>query len=244
MGKGLDDKIFFLDIIKPEAIVDFGCADGTILNRINELYPNIKLIGYDNEPDLYAGNNNPNIIFTDNWNVVMNEIENINNVCLLSSSVIHEVYSYSSKSELNTFWKRVWNSGFKWIAIRDMMPKNEYDKYSYSLEDINKIKAKYDPYYMKSFENQWGPISNNVRTLMHFFLKYSYVDNWDSEVNENYVPITLEELKSLIPSDYKIVYENHFLPYFLKDHIKEDFGVDVQEPSHLKMIIEKKKLSN
>lgn len=237
MGKGIDDKLFFLDFINPNTIVDFGCADGTVLDRINELYPDINLIGYDNEPELYGRNTNPNIIFTDNWETVIDETKNENDVCLLLSSVIHEVYSYSTPRQIEIFWENAFNSGFKWIAIRDMMPKNEYDKYSYNLEDINKIKAKYDPYYLKSFEEHWGDIGVDVRTLMHFFLKYSYIDNWDSEVNENYVPITLEELKALIPPNWRIIYENHFLPDFLKVHIKNDFEINYKEPTHLKMII-------
>jgi hypothetical protein len=47
LGLSVDDKLYFLNKINPDVIVDFGCADGYILEKIKENRPNIKLIGYD-----------------------------------------------------------------------------------------------------------------------------------------------------------------------------------------------------
>lgn len=41
------DKLFFLNKIDADIIIDFGCADGFILSKIRERRPDIFLVGYD-----------------------------------------------------------------------------------------------------------------------------------------------------------------------------------------------------
>jgi hypothetical protein len=72
-------------------------------------------------------------------------------------------------------------------------------------------------------------------------MKYRFTDNWDREVNENYLPVSLETVKSKIPGDYKIVYEEYFLLQFLKDQVKKDFNVELTHSTHAKMILKNKK---
>jgi len=67
-------------------------------------------------------------------------------------------------------------------------------------------------------------------------LKYRYTDNWDREVNEDYLPVSLETVKTKIPSNYKIVYEQDFL----KQQVKKDFNVHLTHSTHTKMIIQNK----
>lgn len=47
MRLSMIDKVFFLDRIDPEVIVDFGCADGSLTRFISSNYPDITVIGYD-----------------------------------------------------------------------------------------------------------------------------------------------------------------------------------------------------
>jgi len=56
-------------------------------------------------------------------------------------------------------------------------------------------------------------------------------------VNENYLPITLETLKSKIPSDYSITYEDDFVLPYLRQEVKRDFNVELTHSTHVKMII-------
>ena len=107
-------------------------------------------------------------------------------------------------------------------------------------DDVRKVKMKTDRDYLKSFEDRWGTISDNYRTFMHYLLKYRYTDNWDREVNEDYLPVSLETVKSKIPNSYKIVYEQDFLLPFLKQQVKQDFNVDLTHSTHTKMIIQNK----
>ena len=242
LSKSKNDKLFFLDKVKTDLIVDFGCADGSIISEIKQKNPEIKVIGYDiDETMLFlARSKNKKILFTDSWELVMSEVRKSKSPCLNLSSVIHEVYSYSTSKIIKEFWEdKVFGSGFKWITIRDMIPstKMSYKNIEEFEEDIKKVKEKSSSKYLKSFEDKWGIIDDNYRTFVHFLLKYKYEDNWGREVLENYLPLGLETLKKKIPPNYKIFYENSFILPYLSKSVKADFGIDLSHSTHTKMII-------
>ena len=68
-------------------------------------------------------------------------------------------------------------------------------------------------------------------------MKYRYTDNWEREVNENYLPVSLETVKKKIPSSYKIVYEKDFILPFIQQQVKKDFDVEITHSTHTKLII-------
>lgn len=237
MNKGIQDKLFFLNKIKIKTLVDFGCADGTLLNEIHKIFPDIELIGYDIDETMMqiSRERYPEINFYSDWNQVIEKVKG-DDTALLLSSVIHEVYSYGTSSEIKNFWKnQAFNNKFKYLIIRDMIPSTIFDKMN--IIDIKKIREKSDPKYLNDFENHWGDISISFRVLLHWLLKYRYVINWKREVRENYLPISLETLKKKIPSNWQIIFEDHYTYDFLKNQIKQDFDIDLEEPTHLKMII-------
>lgn len=236
MNKGIKDKLFFLDKINIDTLIDFGCADGTILNIIHDINPNINLIGYDIDETMMQISNKkyPDINFYSNWSKVIENIKG--DTAILLSSVIHEVYSYGTSKEIKNFWKnQVFDSKIKYIIIRDMIPSTDFDKMN--IIDIKKIKEKSDSKYLKDFEEKWGDISTSFRVLLHWLLKYRYTMNWKRELHENYLPVSLETLKKKIPSNWSIVYEYHYTYNFLKEQIKKDFDIELNENTHLKMII-------
>ena len=47
MKKSLLDKIFFMDKIDANVIVDYGCADGTLIHFLYSLFSEFTYIGYD-----------------------------------------------------------------------------------------------------------------------------------------------------------------------------------------------------
>ena len=60
----------------------------------------------------------PECKFYKEWNeIAMDPKETLINI----SSTLHEVYSYGTEASVAEFWERVFGSGFKYIAIRDMM---------------------------------------------------------------------------------------------------------------------------
>lgn len=237
MNKGLTDKLFFLNKIKIDTLIDFGCADGALLNEISKIH-DVELIGYDIDESMLniSRDRFPHINFLSNWEEVMSKIDETKSNAILLSSVIHEVYSYGTSREIGKFWNQIFDSKIKYIIIRDMIPSSNFDKMN--IIDIKKIKEKSDPKYLGEFENYWGDITTSFRVLLHWLLKYKYVNNWKRELKENYLPVSLETLKKKIPSNWKILYEKHYTYDYLQYQVKKDFDIDLEEPTHLKMIIE------
>jgi hypothetical protein len=243
MNTTMSDKLFFANSINYDVIVDFGCADGTFLQSLSRMNPNVKIIGYDLDPTMLeiAKKKLPkNALLTDDWNVATSALTGYKNSLLNLSSVIHEVYSYSTGNKIKYFWdNQVFGGDFKYITIRDMIPsveltRNEMTNFK---DDVRKVRQKADKSYLLSFEDKWGSINTSYRNFIHYLLKYKYTDNWNREVNENYLPVTLETIKTKIPTDYKIVMEEDFVLPFLKQQVKKDFGVELTHSTHTKLII-------
>lgn len=55
-----------------------------------------------------------------------------------------------------------------------------------------------------TFEDRWGLICDpdnkkvNAKNLVHFLIKYRYGENWDREVDENYLPVSQQKLESVL----------------------------------------------
>jgi hypothetical protein len=247
MNYSMRDKLFFTGMINFDVIVDFGCADGTFLEELSRTNPGVKLIGYDLDDTMLSKAKSrlgKKALFTNNWNEAIKYTTGFTNPLLNLSSVIHEVYSYSRPNVISKFWnEQVFGGDFRYITIRDMIPSLEIDKQEigHFKDDVRKVRSKSDKFYLDSFEKKWGTISDNYRTFVHYLMKYRFTDNWDREVNENYLPVSLETVKSKIPSDYKIVYEEDFLLPFLKQQVKKDFNVELIHSTHTKMIIKNQK---
>jgi len=245
MNKSMNDKLFFVDKIKPDVIVDFGCADGTTLLNIKEKYPTIDLIGYDLDPDMVAqAKSKVKAEVTNNWGMVKSLLtkSEYQYPALLLSSVIHEVYSYSNSNTIKKFWEeQVFGGLFKYIVIRDMIPSTVLQKEDFLKfkEDAKKVNKKADKKRLFEFEKIWGLIDNDYRTFLHWLLKYTYTDNWEREVRENYLPLTIETLYKKIPSNYRVRFRDNFIFDPIQKRVMQDFGVKILHNTHTKMIIEK-----
>jgi 23S rRNA U2552 (ribose-2'-O)-methylase RlmE/FtsJ len=243
MAKSMDDKLFFVNNIDFDVIVDFGCANGIFLSKLQTMKPNVKIIGYDLDDVMLSKARvvlGEDALLTSSWDEVVNELSNYENPLLNLSSVIHEVYSYSHSSVIKKFWeKQVFGGNFKWITIRDMIPssdihKNEIENFR---QDVKRVRKRANNSFLNDFEKRWGSIDDNYRTFCHFLLKYRYIDNWEREVSENYLPVSLETVKTKIPSSYSIEYEQDFIVPFIKDKVGKDFGVKITHSTHVKMIL-------
>ena len=240
MQKSVLDKMFFIDkVFDPFSnIVDFGCANGELIKALQLLFGDYRYFGYDisTEMLLEAQKNVPVASFYSDWNEMKVDFtDSLLNI----SSTLHEVYSYSSQEEIEEFWHRVFESGFKYIAIRDMMLSDaeqmKADEEQYNSVIKNEIYAD----QLNDYEHVWGKISTQ-HDLVHYLLKYKYTENWDREVRENYVPITLEQLLEIIPDNYEITYLNHFTLPYIAWQIKNDFGIELTTPTHIKLILKRK----
>jgi len=242
MSYGINDKLYFMSEIEFDCVVDFGAADGLLLEKIKKINPNISTIAYDIDDKMLNIMKGKNIDFvSNNLSNIFEQIKYFNSPILVLSSVIHEIYSYSlDSSEIKLFWSMLFGSNFKYIVIRDMISMDNFKRISPTSDDINKIYNNTDKSLLSSFEGIWGSIRENYQTMLHYLLKYKYVDNWDREVNENYLPITIEELENLIPSKWSIYYKKHYILEYFKDMIYKDFKISIDNPTHIKIIIENK----
>lgn len=244
MEASMVDKLFFIKKFKFDSIVDFGCADGILLQKISDISNDIKLFGYEIDPvelEISQIKLKDKAFITNNWDEIVANIKNDSDPTLCLSSVIHEVYSYTNDVEdLDRFWnERVFKGDFKYIVIRDMITSDIIDEENNFENDVKKIKNKFDTSYINSFEKVWGKLENSYKQMTHFLLKYKYTNNWQREVNENYFPMNVSELKSKIPSNYSIIYERNFILPYILEQVRQDFNIELKHNTHLKMILKR-----
>lgn len=238
MQRSILDKMFFIDkVFEPfKYILDFGCANGELIKAMKPMFPDYEYIGYDISPEMIAAarQNVTEARFYDNWEQIGIPFdESLINI----SSTIHEVYSYSEKNEIDLFWNRLFESGFRYVTIRDMM-FSESENDPVKTEQLEAIRNSEYAEWLDSFETVWGKIESQCQ-LVHFLLKYKYTQNWDREVHENYFPVFREELMKRIPSSYRLVYKDVFTLPYTSWQIRKDFGFELTEHTHIKLILER-----
>ena len=249
MAKGLEDKLFFLKHLprdKKYIFVDFGCADGSLIEAMYHMAPWHVYIGYDISKTMIVvaknkfSQDSKNVLFTSDWTTVTNKIDNYPKnyqVITILSSVVHEIYSYAeNSSEIDKTFSRIFEISDT-ICIRDMMCSKDFDRFADS-ELYEKVKLSNNP-LISDFEEHWGSITT-VRNLIHFLLKYKWTINWDREVNENYFPIAIEDFLKMFEKDYNLVYLERFRNPFLELHWQEDFGIKLDDYTHVKLIFQLK----
>jgi hypothetical protein len=267
MRKSMEDKLFFLKQLPAEdnyVFVDFGCADGTMLNILSDMLDSNPLkysyIGYDISDTMinlakanFHGDADTDIHYFTDWDDVEKQLETYithgtyheqKKYVLILSSVIHEVYSYSNMKQILEFWHHVTNTNFDYIVVRDMCPTKDIDRPTdeLMLQQFNNIVRGRKPYdtLINDFEAVHGSIENN-KNFIHFLLKYRYQINWEREVKENYFPICVEDLLNAITGEekYRIMYMKRFIVPFIKQQIYKDFRVDIKDFTHIKAIFKK-----
>lgn len=241
MAMSLLDKAFFIDKIRPDIdILDFGCADGSLLKFISQFVNDeVVLSGFDIEPEMIklAQKKMPAEDLYWRWSDFLNNSEK--NAIVLSS-ILHEIYHYSTES-IGAFWDRITTPQFEYIIIRDMCPSRSIDRPS-DINDVVKLRNRARTDKIQEFEDNWGSIENN-KNLIHFILKSHYVDcgNWDREVKENYFSLFREDL--LVESrltKYEIIYHEHYTLPYIKNCAREDFDINIRDFTHLKLILRRK----
>lgn len=238
MQRSLLDKLFFADkIFEPiRTVLDFGCANGTLIGAMQGMFPEYVYVGYDISPEMLrmARQALPEVTFCQEWDQISVDPDT---TLLNISSTIHEVYAYGDEASVSQFWDRVFGTGFKYIAIRDMMISDQIPSRA-DPEDVEKARKLF-PEKLDRFERIWGDIGHR-KNLIHYLLKYSYTENWEREVNENYLPLSVERLLALIPDTYDIVYQEHYVLPYIRHQVRKDSGITLKDATHFKLLLERK----
>lgn len=239
MRKSMLDKIWWIDKIgdKVDTVLDYGCADGTLLSMVHEMNPKLVLCGYDFNKDMLnlACRNVPDGYFSDNYGRLCAFTQD-NEVVLVASSVFHEIENYSR--DVTSEYERIFNNGYRYIAIRDMFISEKSCGLSDQLT-VAKVRQQFSYDKIKEFETCMGSLDYN-RNLLQFFLTYRYEENWNREVKEDYFPHTIEQFLSKIPDHYEVVYFEHYTLPFLREQIQKDFNVQLTDPTHGKILLKLK----
>ncbi|MDX1608199.1 MAG: class I SAM-dependent methyltransferase [Candidatus Spechtbacterales bacterium] len=242
MAKPLAEKLRVVHFIPAGAkvVLDVGCADGTVTCAMAEIFPNIEFLGIDLDGEFIEKarkkakeKNLDNVKFE---KIYLRELlaRKQRYSAVFFISVLHEFYTYgegisSVLKALSDAHELLEENGE--IIIRDMI-LNEYTKNTdFRAESIlNKIRSgNTDQKYIDDFESAFGEI-DNIYKLNHFLLKYFYIENWERECKEHYVPVTFEQYQdifSLLGMDLQ--YMHSYLIEFLRGKWVEDFGLTGEE---------------
>lgn len=234
MRKSIWDKAFFMDkIIGAKCIIDFGCADGSLIFMLADMFPEMNFYGFDHLPEMIErarANARPNTHFYNSWGLVtmcdcISHIYKPNEICLNFSSVLHEVFS-SSPSGKDSIKHIIEKLNPKYITIRDMYYSGEDHQLRW--KTINDIidKLHIDNEYLDDFELYHGSVATE-KGLLHFLMKYQWKNNgWKQELHENYFSWNLADLFNLI--DGRHLYSRLFEAYYLLPYYAEkwkDLGI-------------------
>lgn len=243
MRKSLVDKVFFVDKIDAEVIVDFGCADGAMIAFLRAVFPERTYIGFDiSEGELAAARERiPGVELFSDYAALIERIEVLRGeglrTAVVCNSLIHEVHSYGTQTSVDEFWSRIFSDAFDYVVIRDMCVGRSATRQSDTLS-VLRVRQLYHPDRLAEFEQTWGSIDANW-SLVHFLLKYRYEANWTREVKENYLPLNYEDLLRRIPRRWEPVFHEHFVLPFIRQRVKADFGIDLQDRTHVKLILQR-----
>lgn len=259
LGMSMPDKVWFLWEIeeledKPICYLDFGCADGALLEAVHHVMgeeDNV-FLGYDILADFLIKAKKrkiPHSFFSINRQEVFERALNFQmmgyKVVLILSSVLHEIQSYSSLTEVMETHELLWGAGFDYIAIRDMAITEQMErmviplnKKRNAIKVLSQLKKVDNPYFdqFESFIKKWGGLYR-YKGWIHWMLKYPYQEHWQRELNENYL-VVIEDIQRKINTTrlYDMIHWEHFSLPYIKKRVKEDFSVDFDEHTHIKLL--------
>lgn len=241
LEKGMEDKLFFLkyiDISEYSLIVEFGCANGRLLRRIEPVVDlkKTQLVGFDNNEEILniARNISKEMTFTSNWDEVVAMLKNTTKKSLIIfSSVWHEI----DKKYNETLFQEM--KKFTTIVIRDMKAPIQ------SAEPIDeptreRISKRVPKWQFDEFEEKWGRIDNK-ENLYRFLLMYTYLDNWDNEINEDYFSTPWAEIDWNLEEEYDKLYSKSYVLEYKKEQIEKYFQHTMKDITHHQVIYTRKK---
>ena len=262
------DKCFWVDKVPgTKTVVDWGCADGSMLFWAYHLNPDagVSYIGYDRDPEMigmarkaWAGPESiddktlnkvenadeimefhPNL--TDLYSTMLHTISS--ETCLVLSSVLHEILSENDPSSRGDLTAFVGDEEPRYIAIRDMQFKvADPERMDVTPDVVQKAWIR-NPSMASDFVGRYGELCN-LKNLMHFLLKSRYPDNWEHEMQEDYFSAKQTVINAMFP-DYEPIYWNRYLPPFLRDEIEEKYGLCMDGvTTHIQLVLRHKMFSD
>lgn len=232
MRKPMMDKLFFVDKVDADVYIDFGCADGSMINLMNDIFPNSIYLGFDINLTMLKlakeNNKKPNVRFYSDWKLLLFDLEmNYSGLkkCLIMSSVLHEIENKSEFFQFINFKK------FDYLVIRDMfLSDDKYLTVPQLMGVLDKIPHKLKAHYgSKLFE---------TKNIIQAMFKSYYKHNLAHELKEDYFSFNKSHISELeMKYHMKPMHREHFLLTYWKDTLHNDFGFDFGDlTTHVKLI--------
>ncbi len=233
MRRSMWDKAFFMDKIPGASlVVDYGCADGSLIRFLSDLFPSMRFIGFDIDGAMIAAAREAareGAWFFSDPEDVTEKIRELGvppeQIAVNFSSVFHEVFHYGFDTAV--IRKLLHDTRPRYIVVRDMMYVSEDDGAVTPPAVLRRIRSLLPDWQIASFEAAHGPIGIR-RNLTHLLLKFHYTENWDRECAENYFSYGMEELMAVIDPQHafrRLYLARYTLPWIRCD-AETALGVD------------------
>ena len=234
MRRSMWDKAFFMDKVPgTELIVDYGCADGSLIRFLHSLFPSMHFIGFDIDPAMIAAANREkaeNMWFFSDPEEMLQKIHSLNierrRIAVNFSSVLHEIFHYDCDRSMIT--RLIEQISPRYLVVRDMMYHSQQEDAVIPQAAQEQIRRVLPKEQLQDFENCWGSIGVR-RNLAHLILKYKYRENWERECAENYFSYTLDDLAGLLDPGgiySPILMSRYILPWCRYD-AENNLGIDM-----------------
>lgn len=232
MAKSEVEKLFFLDHLcldDYDIIIDFGCGAGKILKTCAENSV-ARCYGVDKDPYMrnVASENckYTKVIFVESLKDI--PIKDSDYILIIFSSVLHEVEDgwWDIHNYLRQFKGRLT------IAVRDMYFDLTERNTRIDYNNFAKIIRHSNHNILADFVAKYG--MRYLVDMYHYLLKYSYVDNWELELKENYFSFGWEYLTAYAK---EIVYDRAYTLEAKKKKVLQHFGIDMTLPTHRQLIV-------
>lgn len=246
MRRSMWDKAFFMDKVPgTELIIDFGCADGSLIRFLHELFPSMRYIGFDADPAMVEAANSicpENAWFFSDKEAMLAQIRALAidpmRITVNFSSVLHEVFHYDCDRASIT--RLIAEVNPRYLVVRDMMYHADNPDAAAPPDAVAHLKRVLPAAQVADFEQQWGPIALR-RNLVHLILKYKYTENWERECAENYFSYTMDDLQELLDPERRyapILQYRYILPWFRYD-AQNNLGLETGDEftTHFSLIL-------
>lgn len=234
LSKSIEEKVFFMnhiDINEYDLILDFGCGTGELLNAIaQELHnDNTILIGYDINKEMLKvasrsvfGHPAEFISSLERLSEFMHDKVN---TLIIFSSVLHEIDANNQMKIIKEVMPL-----FSTIVIRDM--KRPLNNEPISNITRKRILNQVAPWQAQMFESRWGKIRDK-ETMYRFFLMNEFVENFETEVEEDYFGVLWSDIKWELESHhYYTIYERTYTLPYRKQQVKRRFNHVMHDITH------------
>lgn len=242
LHKTLESKLFFTKILDEKffdnkIVVDFGCGDGAVLKHIHYNSYNCLLVAVDANPNMLKLVEQQNIgayLFSsleEASNFIKERSFSDKEVVCIATSVLHEI------NDFQNYFRQFCKEVVDYVIIRDMyvLPKVTFGRTEILL---SKIISGAHPKYLSDFISRYG---YEKEALIHYLLKYTYVENWECEITENYLSVDWKAIEKLAD---KVLFNKEYIQPWRQQQVKKDFDIDISEytfTTHREIIFKVKK---